>query len=266
MIDTESGRGSLYADIIPGGYDVLELREPFSPMRYIEAIQAVEASGAQIGIIDSGSHEWEGIGGVQDMHDQTEQKSGKPGLHNWRGPKLEHAKFMLKLLQSPMPWIVCLRAKHKTRQGKNAQGRTEIVKDDFTSPIQSGDFIFEMTVHGEIMTDHTFRLTKCSHPDLRRCMPNNEMVAGTHGELVAKWCNAPAANGHKPADPVKAAKAELWEVLKDVRGAEKSWTAAEGWLLAKGIITDGESISKLTPERLTEISAVAREQLLNLPV
>ena len=46
MLDTESGRGSLYADVIPGGYEVIEMREPFSPMRYIEAIQPVEKSGA----------------------------------------------------------------------------------------------------------------------------------------------------------------------------------------------------------------------------
>ena len=47
MIDTESGRGSLYADVLPGGYDVLELRQPFSPAAYVEAINAVEQSGAR---------------------------------------------------------------------------------------------------------------------------------------------------------------------------------------------------------------------------
>src|SRR5690242_14701502 len=87
MIDTESGRGSLYSDVLPGGYDVLELREPFSPMRYIEAIQAVEKSGAAVGVLDSGSHEWEGLGGVLDMAGEREAKSGKAGLHNWREPK-----------------------------------------------------------------------------------------------------------------------------------------------------------------------------------
>lgn len=256
MVDTESGRGSLYADVLPGGYDVLELREPFSPQRYVEAIQAVEGSGATIGIIDSGSHEWEGLGGVLDMATDNETKSGKPGLHNWRAPKMEHAKFMLKLLQSPLPWIVCLRAKFKTRQGKNAQGRTEIVKDDHTTPIQAEDFIFEMTVHGEILPDHTFKLTKCSHPDLRRCMPNNEPMKTDHGKLLSEWCASPG-KASKPTDPVKAAKAELWELLKEHRGAEKSWNTADGWLLAKGILKDGESIATATAERIHEVIEAA---------
>jgi hypothetical protein len=48
MIDTESGRGELYADVLPGGYEVLPLSAPFSPARY-QVMKAVEASGAQLG-------------------------------------------------------------------------------------------------------------------------------------------------------------------------------------------------------------------------
>lgn len=263
MIDTESGRGSLYADVLEGGYDVLELREPFSPQRYIEALKAVEDAGAMIGIIDSGSHEWEGLGGVLDMAGENEQKSGKPGLHNWRAPKLEHARFMLRLLQSAIPWVVCLRAKHKTRQAKH-QGKTEIVKDDFTTPIQAEDFIFEMTCHGEINANHQFRLTKCSHPELRRCMPNNEPMTVEHGALLAKWCATPGRSAQQaaiPADPTKDLLRQLWRLLKDVRGTEKNWQAAEGWLLAKEVITDAETVPAMPAERLAEVLSNAQEKI-----
>lgn len=255
MVDTESGRGSLYADVIPGGYDVLELREPFSPARYIEAICAVEQSGATIGVIDSGSHEWEGLGGVLDAAGEAEAKSGKPGLHNWRSPKLEHQKFMLKLLQSPLPWIVCLRAKHKTRQTKN-QGRTEIVKEDFTTPIQADDFIFEMTCHGEIMQDHTFRLTKCSHPSLRQCMPNNEPVKSEHGALVAKWCSSPGVDN---GGGTTALKKELWKLTKPIHGENRTKLAeylADGKHMAPDETLDG-----LSADRLREIIAKLKGEL-----
>src|ERR1700678_2154995 len=73
MIDTESGRGSLYADVIPGGYEVIELDAPFSPDRYIEAIAAAEKTGADCIVIDSISHEWEGQGGISDMVGEIER-------------------------------------------------------------------------------------------------------------------------------------------------------------------------------------------------
>lgn len=251
MIDTESGRGSLYADVIQGGYDVLQLSEPFSPARYIEAIRAIENSGAGIGMIDSGSHEWEGLGGVLDMAGDRESKSGKPGLHNWREPKMEHAKFMLKLLQSPLPWIICLRAKHKTRQAKNQQGRTEIVKEDFTTPIQADDFIFEMTCHGEILQDHTFRLTKCSHPSLRQAMPNNEMTTIEHGKRLAEWCAAPGVS--KPQDDIKSLRNKLWESLKDVRGQATKWSDVQQMLWDEMGMDSTKRVADLTADELKSL-------------
>src|SRR5689334_2944950 len=72
MIETESGRGEVYLGEDPiGDYDVIPLRihdddgqeveNPFSPRRYGEAISLAEANGADALIIDSASHEWEGV-------------------------------------------------------------------------------------------------------------------------------------------------------------------------------------------------------------
>ncbi len=205
MIDTENGRGSLYADVLPGGYDVIQLDEPFSPSRYVEAIQAAERGGANIIVIDSMSHEHEGIGGVLDMAGESEAKSGKPGLHNWRLCKMEHAKMMQKLLRSSVPVICCVRAKYKTRQIKE-NGRTQIVKDDHTSPIQSEDFIYELTAHFEVMPDHTIHLTKHSHPSLKECFPEDykEPVSIKHGELIAVWANGGGAKSKPQVQPDNA--------------------------------------------------------------
>lgn len=248
MIDTESGRGSLYADVIPGGYDVIELLQPFSPQRYIQALQAVEQSGAAIAVVDSVSHEWEGIGGVLDMAGENERNSGKAGLHNWKGPKLEHAKFMLHLLQSPLPLVVCLRAKFKTRQIREPGKKTEIVKDDFTTPIQADDFIFEMTAHAEILHDHSIRLTKCSHPSLRECFPDKGPISSRHGEMLAAWC----ASGGKPTsakqeDPLKPLKSKLWKMMD---GKGDSWAPIEARLNAMKITAPGERVSGMSGEEL----------------
>ncbi len=207
LLDTESGRGSLYADVLPGGYEVMQIDAPFSPGRCVAAMQAAEQSGATIAICDSFSHFWQGIGGVLDMAAQNEESSGKAGLHNWKQPKMEHAKLVLKLLQSKIPWIVCLRAHFKTRQGKDEKGRTAIIKDDLPSPIQAEDFLFELTAHALLFPDHATSLTKCSHPDLRKCFPADKTTPITieHGQALARWCGG--AGVSSPSNPSSGAPA-----------------------------------------------------------
>ncbi|MCV9910019.1 ATP-binding protein [Brucella sp. HL-2] len=60
FIDTENKRSRFYADVA-GGFDVIDLDPPFTSSRYIQAIKAFEKAGYTAIIIDSISHEWEGI-------------------------------------------------------------------------------------------------------------------------------------------------------------------------------------------------------------
>lgn len=254
FIDTESGRGSLYSDIKEiGGYDVLELTEPFSPVRMIEAMTAIEKAGYSIGVIDSGSHEWEGIGGVLSMAADNEENSKRAGLHNWRTPKMEHAKFVLKLLQSPIPWIVCLRAKYKTRQMKDQHGKTQIVKDEMASPIQAEDFIFELTSHAQVFPDHSIVVTKEGHPELRKCFPENnkEPISIRHGEALAKWCNAAGAPSTPSAPTQKELKSKLWRIAEPYhKGVAKD---LEIMLRQEAFIAAEEIMADLTVERLAQV-------------
>jgi AAA domain len=269
LIDSESGRGSLYADVLPGGYEVMDLGEPFSPMRYLDALRAAEASKAGIIIVDSVSHEWSGIGGVLDMAGESEAKSGTKGLHNWNKPKQDHNKMVNRLLQSPLPMIVCMRAKYKTRQVK-LDGKTQIIKDEVTTPIQEDTFLFEMTLHAEILQNHTIIVTKASHPTLRDCLPADKErpITIADGEALAKWCAS--AGGSAPTSPaatqsgaptVKELKAKLWELLVGVRGSEKTWLGAEQWLAGNGIITDEQTVGKLTAGQLADVISAAEEKL-----
>ncbi len=244
VADSESKRASLYADVIPGGFDAFDLEEPFTPARYIEAVDAIEKSGAAVGIIDSGSHEWEGIGGVLDQAGKIEEKSGKAGLHCWRLPKLEHAKFVQRLLRTSIPFIICLRAKYKSRQGKDSTGKTVIIRDDYLSPIQAEDFIFEATVHFEIRMDHSIHLTKCSHPALRSCFPTAGPIKIEHGALLAAWCEG--TTGKAPVlDRSKLLK-ELRDVTSDRHGWKTGMTA-KAWEIAKVKLQDWLDTNGITP-------------------
>lgn len=278
LIDSESGRGSLYADVIQGGYDTLELREPFSPSHYIEAIKSVEQSGASVLVIDSASHEWEGLSGVTDMAMQISKSraekynkdwDGVVQFGDWKQPKMEHQKFMLKMLQSSLSIIVCLRAKYKTRQQKDEKGKTAIVKDEFTSPIQADDFIFEMTCHAEILQNHSIILTKCSHPSLRDCFPKDKTTPITveHGKILAAWCNAagkPATTPQPNPEPQSEAreiaktKLEVWNILKKEIGDSITPKSANEYLWANEILdaaNPDHELSKLGLDALKSILA-----------
>src|SRR5204862_4309950 len=82
MLDTESGRARLYSDKVPGGFVIGELTPPYTPRRYLEAIEEFLRYGVDILVVDSFSHCWGGAGrGAGD---------GRPG----RGKRQEGARKM----------------------------------------------------------------------------------------------------------------------------------------------------------------------------
>ena len=187
MIETESGRGEAYADILPGGYDVISMRSDFSPVRYGEALTAAEKSSVDALIIDSASHEWEGAGGVLDM--AAENQKTKKGPLVWQEPKMLHQRhFMLRLLTTPIPLvIVCMRAKYPMIERKNAEGKKEWIRSDQLDPIQASDILYEMFVHAWIDQHHRLRVTKLTRPDLAQVFRDGELITAQTGERLAAW-------------------------------------------------------------------------------
>ena len=120
FLDTENGRGSMYADspgiieALPAGYEIMELDAPFTPQRYTEAIEAAEKSGINVLVVDSATHEWEGIGGCAEMAENN-KLGGQP---NWAMAKRAHKRFVNRALASSMHIIFCLRARDKVKMVK----------------------------------------------------------------------------------------------------------------------------------------------------
>jgi hypothetical protein len=147
LLDAENKRGSLYADILKDDkgnvqeFNVGDLDAPFSPQRYIEAIQEFQRAGVEVLVIDSVTHEWEGLGGCHDI-------AKPPGvvlkIDKWNDAKAEHKRFMNVLLASNMHIIVCIRARNKVKPVK-VNGKTEF-EDQGIMPVQEQNFMFELTV------------------------------------------------------------------------------------------------------------------------
>lgn len=138
FIDTENGRGSLYYDILDGPFQIADLYAPFSPQRYSQAIKEFIENGVKVLVIDSGSHEWEGEGGCDDIA-QAPILAGKK-MANWVGAKRMHKGFMNTILYSNIPMIICLRAREKTD--------FKIIEKPVSlgiQPICEKNFMFEMT-------------------------------------------------------------------------------------------------------------------------
>lgn len=154
FLDTETGRGRLYAGITP--YLYAELTPPFTPTRFIQAIGEFEDRGVDVLIIDSASHEWEGVGGVHDLA----EANGKKGLLKWAQPKALHKRFVNRLLMSRMHVITCLRAREKFAEAVDSEGRKNIVNSGYHE-VQERNFIFEQTVSALLLPGGRKIITKC---------------------------------------------------------------------------------------------------------
>lgn len=135
FLDTENRRGSLYADILDGPFMIADLFAPFSPQRYAQAIKEFQDAGVEVLVVDSGSHEWEGDGGCEDI---AYGSSGK--MANWKLAKAEHKKFMRALLQCDMHIIITFRAREKM---------------DFTNPKEPKALGFQPVCEKNVMFEMT---------------------------------------------------------------------------------------------------------------
>lgn len=284
IIDTEGGRARYYSDIIPGGYERIDFDAPYSPERYCEALSVLE-KGADVGVIDSASHAWEGPDGCLDLHEQALDRMLKDRKDDWgerqrmnwpawREPKFRFAQMRSKILALRIPLIICFRGKIKSRMGKDDKGRNTVITDSNTTPIFDDSFIFEMHVAVECFQRDgrggfirfPMPYAKTSHRDIRALLPKEETEQLTleHGAALAKWCSTPSGPGTH--DPKRELMLELWNLAKSVRGPKvadqkQAWQAFEIWAVGQDIIQDTEEVPAMTPDRLREVIQKTKEKL-----
>lgn len=194
VIDTENGRSKFYSEV-GGPWLHLDLQPPFTPEKYSAAFKFCEDQGANIIIVDSMSHVWEGQGGILDQADSAKTKSGgdMQGLAKWKIPKISHKKMMNNLVRSAIPVIFCLRAADKSKQvgsGQNMQ-----IVDLGIQPIAEKNFVFEMTVGLHMTKDGAYDIaTSKTIPEaLRSVIPEGGRITSALGAKIAEWAGSGAA-------------------------------------------------------------------------
>jgi AAA domain len=193
VVDTERGSSSKYAgEAGMPEFDVVEL-ESFSPERYIEAIQAAEAAGYDVLIIDSLSHAWVGKEGVLEQVDiaRARSKTGNPFTEGWRYASPLHNRLLDTMLQSKLDLIVTMRS--KTKYVLEEHNGRQMPKQVGMELVQRDGIEYEWDIVGELDKENTLVITKSRCKALSGksfAQPGAEL-----GEAVKTWLRmgAPSA-------------------------------------------------------------------------
>lgn len=183
VIDTENGSGELYSHL--GDYNALPLEAPYSPERYIEAIKTCEGAGMEVIIIDSISHEWEGVGGVLEMADSI----GGGFQSAWKVLTPRHEKFKQAILTSKCHIITTARRKQDyiLQETTNRQGKTvqSPVKAGFKEVTREG-WEYELTVNLEIVNANHYAKASKDRTELFAGKPEFVITIET-GQKLKEW-------------------------------------------------------------------------------
>ena len=183
VIDTENHSADLYAHL--GEFNVLQLSKPFSPERYITAIETCEQAGMEVIIIDSISHEWEGNGGILDIHGNLPGNS----FANWAKMTPRHNSFIQKILESPCHIICTIRTKTdyvlSEKNGKMVPEKVGL------KGITRDGMDYEFTIVFDLDLKHNASASK-DRTGLFMDKPE-AMITQGHGRRILQWCNKGAS-------------------------------------------------------------------------
>lgn len=191
FLDTENGRGSMYADspgikaALPNGYGIAEMRAPFEPQKFLDAVAAFEKAECNVLVIDSMTHEWEGVGGCTDIAENNKLR----GMPNWAKAKMAHKAMMNNLLASKMHIIFCLRAREKVKIAK-IEGKEQVIQLGMQA-VQEKNFVYEMTL--SLMMDEMTKLptiTKCPEPLLPLFSGKQSLITKEMGVKLGEWAKS----------------------------------------------------------------------------
>lgn len=188
LLDTEGGqRGRAYVNEIAGGYLYASLSPPYTPERYIQALNEIEAAGVSVLVTDSASHSWFAEGGILAM---VEESALKNDMAKWKDPKRRLGKMMQRYRSSDMHHILCSRAKQPLIEAE-VNGRKAYVPGPVI-PIQEKMMRYDMTVIAHMVGRGKFTVEapagKCPS-NLLPIFAASELMNEDTGRRLAEWIN-----------------------------------------------------------------------------
>lgn len=204
LIDTENSRALRYAQSF--NFNHMAFDPPFSPARYLEAINSAGDAGygeGDVVIIDSMSHEHEGAGGVLEMHEDFLQKKcgddfkkrEKLKFTAWIKPKQDRTRVIqMGLQRSRAHVILCFRAKEKVAMVKDKDGKMEVVPAGW-QPIGGDEYFYEMDITMMLpesakgkpdWSQQSCRINEYGDGPLKHLLYNTEQISEETGIRIAQ--------------------------------------------------------------------------------
>lgn len=197
LIDAENRRGSVYADVFkPKRFLIGDLMPPFAPERYRRALINVAETGAEVAIVDSYTHSWNGEGGCEDIANRPKADGSPRKMADWITAKRENKKLVNTLLFLPMHVILCVRAQEKMDFK---------IPDKPVSlgiqPICEKNLMFEATISQMLYNGGRERVNLKPNREFDPLIGSEGCLTAEHGKALRDWMGG--------LDPLEKARACL---------------------------------------------------------
>lgn len=186
VVDTENHAAHMYAHL--GNYQVVDMAAPFTPEKYMQALEVCEKAGMEVVILDSITHEWENL---LDYHASLQGNS----FTNWSKITPRHNAFVQRLLQSPLHIIATMRTKQdyvlSERNGKMVPEKVGL------KSVQRDGMDYEFTLVFDLDMKNHATASK-DRTGMFFGKPEQKLSAAT-GAQIRDWCNPPLAEPQQEA-------------------------------------------------------------------
>lgn len=178
-IDTESRRSTYYADKFD--FDILEINAPFTPEKYIEAIEMAIQAGYKVLVLDSMTHEWSGKGGCLEIHSKIPGNS----YTAWGKVTPRHEAFTDKVIDSPIHIFATVRGDDKYVL-EEVNGK-QIPRKIPLGYSQRKDTEYLFTV--SFMLEQDTHIATAVKDNTHIFEDKNDILTEDHGRQLCQWAN-----------------------------------------------------------------------------
>jgi hypothetical protein len=217
VIDTEEGSSDLYDELHE--FDVIDLKPPFTPERYVEAISAAEAAGYEVIVVDSVTHCWSGKGGCLELVDDIAKAQFRGNTWSafsvitprWRA-------FVDAILRSSAHIICTGRSKTETAQVED-HGKKKVAKLGMKLEARDG-LEYEFTTVLDLVHDGHYATVSKDRTGIFSGDP--KPITVETGKRLAEWLAGaePApAQAPKPEPSPAPARADVEQIRGYIRAA-----------------------------------------------
>ncbi len=244
LIDTESRRSTYYAKEFD--FDILDLKAPFTPERFVEAINMAVDAGYKILVIDSITHEWSGKGGCLEIHSKIPGNS----YIAWGKVTPRHEMFTDTIIDSPIHVFATVRGDDKyvleEVNGKQVPRKVPLGYDQR----KNTEYLFTVS----FMLEQDSHIATAVKDNTHIFEDRNDILTEKHGENLCKWAND---------GDIESKRAELEKEKDEAKTKIKLNEDDEAKEMAESIDKKRKSQKLTLPQILTQIDVLAKEKAKN---